>query len=140
MMSRIATGVAIAYALAMVLMLSFLIGVPVTPAKIVFGMAMLVWTSLPVTGLLLRWPHSRTALIIAALVVLFAIYAYVDIMVINSDPQSALGLIIVPIYQLALATAAWGLNLLAHWAFRKAAESRTAARNCDLCDTTIAND
>ena len=112
-MSRdLSLGAAIAYALAMTTMIGFLVGWPVTLGKFAFGMVMIVWTSLPVTGLLLIWPRSRKALIISALAALFAIYAYIDILILNLDPQSALGLIIVPIYQLALAAAAGGVGAL----------------------------
>ena len=122
MSGGISIGVAIAYALAMATMAVFLIGVPITLGKFDFGIVMIVWTSLPVTGLLLLRPRSRKALIISALVILFAIYAYIDMIMLNPDPQSALGMIFVPIYQLALAAAAWGLAALAHRALSKAAK------------------
>jgi hypothetical protein len=53
---------------------------------------------------------------------LFAGYAYLDMLVLNPDPQSPLGLIFIPIYQSALTALVWGLDALVRLALRKAAK------------------
>ena len=119
---RLSTGVAIAYALAMATMVLFLTKVPTTTSKLVFVVLMIAWTSLPVTGLLLRWHRSPKLLIVAAPSILFGGYAYLDMIILNPDPQSALGLIFVPIYQMALTAVIWCLDALVRLALRKAAK------------------
>ena len=74
------------------------------------------------TGLLLVWRRSQKALIVSALGILFAGYAYLDMMVLNPDPQSPLGLIFIPIYQIALTALIWTLDALVRLALRKAAK------------------
>ena len=121
MTNRISTGVAIAYALAMAAMVLFLTRLPTTTGELVFVVLMIAWTSLPVTGLLLLWRRSKKALIVAAPSLLFGGYAYLDMIILNPDPQSPLGLIFVPIYQLALTALIWSLDVLVRLALRKAA-------------------
>ena len=122
MTARLSTGVAIAYALAMAAMILFLAKVPTTTGELVFVVLTIAWTSLPVTGLLLVWRRSQKALIVSALGILFAGYAYLDMMVLNLDPQSPLGLIFIPIYQIALTAVIWTLDALVRLALRKAAK------------------
>ena len=122
MTNRIATGVAIAYAVTMAAMILFLTKVPTTTGALVFVILAIIWTSLPVTGLLLFWRRSHKALIVSAPGIMFAGYAYIDMIFLNPDPQSALGLIFVPIYQLALTALIWGLDALVRLALRKAAK------------------
>ena len=122
MTNRISTGLGIAYALAMAAMVFFLTEVPDTLGEFVFAFLMIGWTSLPVTGLLLLWPCSRKTLIVSALGVACAGYAYLDMMVLNPDPQSPLGLIFVPICQLALAASVSSLDALVRLALREAAK------------------
>ena len=122
MTNRIATGVAIAYAVAMAAMILPLSKVPTTTGALVFVILAIIWTSLPVTGLLLFWRRSQKALIVSAPGIMFGGYAYIDMIFLNPDPQSALGLIFVPIYQLALTALIWGLDALVRLALRKAAK------------------
>ena len=121
MIDRLSTGVAIAYALAMAAMVFFLTGVPATTGELVFVVLMIAWTSFPVTGLLLRWRRSKKALIVAAPGIVFAGYAYLDMIILNPDAQSPLGLIFVPIYQMVLTALIGCLNALVRLALRKAA-------------------
>ena len=119
---RISTGVAIVYALTMTIMVLFLTKVPATLGEVVFVLLVIVWTSLPVTGLLFRWPRSPKSLMVAVPSILFAGYAYLDMIVLNPDAQSPLGLIFIPIYQSALAALVWGLDALVRLALRTAAK------------------
>ena len=119
---RISTGVAIVYALTMTIMVLFLTKVPATLGEVVFVLLVIVWTSLPVTGLLFLWPRSPKPLIVAVPSILFAGYAYLDMIVLNPDAQSPLGLIFIPIYQSALAALVWGLDALVRLALRTAAK------------------
>ena len=122
MTNRISTGVAIAYALTMTIMVFFLTKVPATLGEVVFVILAIVWTSLPVTGLLFLWRRSPKPLIVAVPSILFAGYAYLDMIVLNPDAQSPLGLIFIPIYQSALAALVWGLDALVRLALRTAAK------------------
>ncbi|WP_394999239.1 hypothetical protein [Sphingomonas sp.] len=122
MTNRISTGVAIAYALTMTIMVFFLTKVPATLGEVVFVILVIVWTSLPVTGLLFPWPRSPKLLIVTVPSILFAGYAYLDMLVLSPDAQSPLGLIFIPIYQSALTALVWGLDALVRLALRKAAK------------------
>ena len=121
MTDRLSTGVAIAYALAMAAMVLILTKVPTTTGELVFVVLTIAWTSFPVAGLLLLWRRSKKALIVAAPGIVFAGYAYLDMIILNPDAQSPLGLIFIPIYQLALTALIWILDALVRLALRKAA-------------------
>ena len=122
MTNRIAIGVAIAFAVTMAAMILFLSKVPSTTGARVFIILAIIWTSLPVTGVLLFWRRSQKALIVSAPGIMFAGYAYIDMIFLNPDPQSPLGLIFIPIYQIALTALIWGLDALVRLALRKAAK------------------
>jgi hypothetical protein len=117
---RIWTGAAVVYALTMAAIVFSLPDVPDTLGEFGFGIVMIGWMTLPVVGLMFSGHRSRKALIIALLCILYAGFAYLDMLVLNPDPYAALGLVFVPIYQTALVALVWGLDALVRLALRKA--------------------